>query len=173
MPMRTCNVCGGTAPDVTFSAHLARCNTCRRAASDERRSLDPEAYLRRVVQSARHRAKQKGLEFTITETDVWELWLRAEGRCALSGVIMTHHLGGKTGLKDTNASLDRKNPKKGYTRDNIQLVTARVNLMKFNTDASDFNWWIRTIHDHWKGTQIAPSDTPSRRRKGSSGDIPQ
>ena len=171
MPMKTCSTCGRSPPEVTFSSRFRRCNRCRREISDKARSLDPEIYLRRVTQLARNRAKRKGVEFTITEADVWRLWQQNEGRCALSGVIMTHHLGGQTGLKDTNASLDRINPKKGYTKGNIQLVTARVNLMKSTVDASDFNWWIRTLYEHWKGTRNATPDAPARSRKGRRRDL--
>jgi len=71
------------------------------------------------------------------------LWDGQEGRCALSGVYLTWQTG--EGIQDFNVSIDRKDPKKGYLPENIQLVAYRVNVMKHVLGESEFYWWCRNI----------------------------
>lgn len=59
---------------------------------------------------------------------------------------MTHHVDGR-GTKDFNASIDRINPDLGYTPQNIQLVTYRVNIMRHTLSVDMFWWWVKNIHD--------------------------
>jgi hypothetical protein len=87
-----------------------------------------------IVYSTRYRTKRvrKGrpgrehLSFTITVQDIWELFLKQNRRCALSGV--TIHFG-EGDVKPT-ASLDRIDNSKGYTFDNVQWLHKDVNRMK-------------------------------------------
>ena len=59
---------------------------------------------------------------------------------------MTHHVDGR-GAKEFNASIDRVNPDKGYTPQNIQLVAYRVNIMRHTLSMDMFWWWVKNIHD--------------------------
>ena len=82
----------------------------------------------------------------ITPQDLIDKWEEQGGRCAISGVILTHHIDGG-GHKDFNASLDRISPEHGYTADNVQLVAYRINIMKHSLSEDMLFWWIKTIHD--------------------------
>jgi len=79
------------------------------------------------------------------------MWETQDGRCALSGVLMTHHRDGALGdgkQKDLNASIDRVNPQGPYSRENVQLAAARVNIMKHTLGEEMFIWWVKNIHNH-------------------------
>ena len=63
----------------------------------------------------------------IDEDDVIGLYLVQEGKCALSGERLSY---GRGAPLETKMSVDRIDSGGNYTADNVQLVTARVNLMK-------------------------------------------
>ena len=70
--------------------------------------------------------------------------------CALTGEPLTCIL--IKGVQTwTNASIDRIDPKQGYTLDNIQLVTRRANLMKSNLSMEDFIKLCRQIAERGDG----------------------
>ena len=46
-------------------------------------------------------------------------------------------------------SVDRIDSSKGYTKDNIQLTLADVNIMKWNTSDDDFIATCKLIHSHF------------------------
>lgn len=66
--------------------------------------------------------------FSVTIQFAWELFLKQERKCALTGMSIRFQTDHKD--KDATASLDRISPEKGYTEDNIQWVHKDVNRMK-------------------------------------------
>jgi hypothetical protein len=74
----------------------------------------------------------------------------SNGKCALSGVLMTHQRDGTYGdkkPKEFNASIDRINPQGPYVRENVQLVSARINTMKHTLSEDMFIWWVKNIYE--------------------------
>ena len=61
----------------------------------------------------------------------------------ISGIFMTWHAG--EGRQDLNASIDRKDPNKGYIIGNVQLVTQRVNTIKHTLGEGELYWWCKNI----------------------------
>jgi hypothetical protein len=73
----------------------------------------------------------------ITIQDVYELWIKQNKKCSLSGVEIGFE-------KDSiTASIDRIDSKKEYYLENIQLVHKDVNLMK---NYFDNDYFINTCH---------------------------
>ena len=142
MTVKLCTACGEPNP----SSH-SLCSNCTRANRFNRWTTDPRSFLRTVVNDARWRAKKREIPFDIDAEWVWELWDRQNGRCALSGVHLTHHRGTQD-FCDTNASLDRIRNHEGYTRWNTQLVAFRVNALKSNMDEGQFVWWLKTLNSY-------------------------
>lgn len=81
-------------------------------------------------------AKSRKLDFEINIEDGWNLFIKQNGLCGLSGQRLS--FGTKFGKDSANqsASLDRIDSSKGYTLDNIQWVHKDINKMKqsFNND---------------------------------------
>jgi len=127
------------------------CRTCVSAQKARKTSASPEAYLRVLnVQLKSQRIKQ-GIQYDLTSEELTEIWDIQEGRCALSGVLMTHQRDGKAGdgkKKEFNASIDRINPQGPYVRENVQLVANRANTMKHTLGQDMFMWWVKNIHNH-------------------------
>lgn len=89
------------------------------------------------------RASKRGVEFTITKEQVWELYLKQDRKCALSGIAIV--FGISEALRATTASIDRIDSNKGYTIDNIQLLHKKVNIMKNVFTEDEFIGWCRQI----------------------------
>lgn len=84
-------------------------------------------------------AKHRNLEFLVTKEFLWELFLKQDRKCALSGLPLnfkSEYKNSSTGIcrfLDTTkitASLDRIDSSKGYTEDNVQWVHKILNTMK-------------------------------------------
>ena len=126
------------------------CQQCVTLQRARKTSATPESYLRVLnVQLKSQRLKQD-IEYGITTEDVIDMWEMQGGKCALSGMLMTHQRDGTYGdrkQKDFNASIDRINPNGPYVRENVQLVAARVNTMKHTLGEDMFMWWVKNIYE--------------------------
>lgn len=110
-----------------------RCKQCKHNQYRNRRkryahTTDLYKILRFRFYGARDRAKNKNLDFELTVDYLMYLWNKQQGKCALSGIKMTTFL--CHGRTPTNVSVDRIDPNKGYTMDNVQLVCMACNQMK-------------------------------------------
>ena len=72
-----------------------------------------------------------------------QMWDRQEGRCAITGIPMTHRWGDNPPY--TNVSVDRIDSNIGYVRENVQLVCKAVNLMKHAMDQAELEFWCMAI----------------------------
>lgn len=89
-------------------------------------------YMTKLFLNCKHNLNKraKKMQFTITEDDLKQLFIKQKGLCAISGKKMTYIGYQNKGSNNWNISVDRINSQKGYTKDNIQLVTGLVNRMK-------------------------------------------
>jgi len=74
-------------------------------------------------------AKRRNIKFDITIEDMWEQAVKQNKKCTLSGTDLIFCLRTIDKIK-SNASLDRIDSSKGYTKDNIQWVTKKINMLK-------------------------------------------
>jgi hypothetical protein len=81
-------------------------------------------------------AKARGLCFDITAKDVRELMDIQDGLCALSGQPIRFPLSSK--FSTVTASIDRIDNSKGYTKDNIQLVHKKINMLRGKLGVEEF-----------------------------------
>lgn len=73
---------------------------------------------------ARNRAKQKGLEFTLTKE-----WVKSRGsNCELSGLPFRPEYDGVYGRNPFAPSVDRIDSSKGYTPENSRLIFSCLNM---------------------------------------------
>ena len=95
-----------------------------------------DGFINKLFLSLKHNtaSRSKKLSIEITENDIKELYEKQKGLCALTGIKMTHlayqnDISNRK-INNHNISVDRINSSKGYTKDNVQLVCAAVNIMK-------------------------------------------
>lgn len=79
--------------------------------------------------------RQKIIKISVTMEYAWELFLKQDRKCALSGLLLHFP---KTNSFTGTASLDRINSNIGYEPGNIQWVHKTVNLMKNKLSQDEF-----------------------------------
>lgn len=108
------------------------CFSCRTAANNKKRigtktkEKNPawKGYKDvpgRVISKLKRDAEKRGIDFKITLEDIQEKYEQQHHCCALTGIPV---------LFGMNASVDRIDSEKDYTKDNIQVVLSVVNIMK-------------------------------------------
>lgn len=81
-------------------------------------------------------AQNRNIEFSITIEYIWNLFIKQNRKCALSGLSLVFP--SKTNLSDGNASLDRIDSKRGYVDGNVQWIHKDINYMKQEYDEKYF-----------------------------------
>jgi len=99
---------------------------------------------KRRLNTVRSRAKAKGVEFSLTPEDI-----AFPQYCPILGIKL--EIGVGSGAKPNSPSIDRIDPAKGYTRDNIQVISQLANVMKNNATPGQLilfaRWVLRTYQD--------------------------
>ena len=81
----------------------------------------------------------------ITAEDIFQMYDDQDGKCAITGFDMT--LGSSDDLteKQYAASPDRIDNERGYTTDNVWLVTARANSLKSDMTIEELLEWCTAV----------------------------
>lgn len=87
-------------------------------------------------------ADSRNLVFDITIEQIWNLFLKQDRKCALSGLDISFD------RENTTASLDRIDSEKGYTIDNIQWVHKTINRLKLDLPENKLFYLIKVIYEH-------------------------
>ena len=126
------------------------CKSChykRKTLSTYNQGENLNSYITRLTTKCKNRAKAKLLVFELDKEYVLDLFNRQNHKCALSNIDMTYFVGGR-GKVNTNISIDRINPKIGYTKENVQLVCCIINTMKNNSTMEDFIKYCKLVIDN-------------------------
>ena len=101
------------------------------------RLIDDPRY--KMYHNAKHRAKKKGIEFTITMEDIV-----IPETCPYLGIPLDPWTGDKK--SPNNPSLDQIKPGEGYTPGNIHVISARANWIKSDATLHE----LKLIVENWK-----------------------
>lgn len=128
-----------------------RCKKCgNRKFFDKNGDYVCNSYFNSLVNKAKLSLKTRKsvsrYPFTITAKDVFELYIKQNKKCALSGVDIS--IDNNKNFKEQKISIDRIDSNKGYEKDNIQLVDKKVNLMKGKLDNLEFIKLCKLISDN-------------------------
>ena len=96
-------------------------------------------------------ARRKKFDCDITQEDIFQIYDDQDGKCALTGYDMTLGSSEDRLEKQYAASPDRIDNERGYTLDNVWLVTARANSIKSDMALDDLLEWCRAVlrtHDN-------------------------
>ena len=88
----------------------------------------------------------RGYQWNLTIEDVWDLYTKQEGVCALSGLPIGWSEKGLT----ATASIDRIDSSEGYLLENVQLVHKDINFMKQQFDQDYFINLCKAVADKVK-----------------------
>lgn len=101
------------------------------------RRKDPDYRIKMLLSAAKQRAVNKNREFNITIDDIKDLW-PVDNKCPVFGFDFVWN---NAGFRDTSPSIDRINSSKGYTKDNIQIISWKANSIKSSSTVED----LRTV----------------------------
>jgi hypothetical protein len=140
---KLCRACYNSHPAVK------RCESMRnKRLSDALAFGDIEFYIRRRALSIRYSAKTKGVDCNIDADYLLELWNEQAGKCFYSNIPMKG-TGRDKGFQSWDGpSLDRRNPSKGYIRDNVVWCIFAVNSFKQSMSENEFLELVHSIE--WK-----------------------
>lgn len=105
-------------------------------------------YFCRLLSSTRGGAATRSILVHVDVDDVLELYFDQDGKCAMSGVEMMVQRKAPRFKDPLAASIDRIDSDGRYERTNIQLVCARVNIMKGDMHHNDMIDWCQRILKH-------------------------
>jgi hypothetical protein len=97
----------------------------------------------------KRRARNRHVEFAIDIKDAWELFIKQNRNCALSGLPIVFGISSRR-MSESTASLDRIDSSMGYLLDNVQWVHKTVNIMKNTLPNDFFVAMCQKIADHSK-----------------------
>ena len=93
-----------------------------------------------------YHASARKLEVDITKEYLWDLFVKQNRKCALTGLDISFR---STSHKyDGTASLDRIDSTKGYVKGNLQWVHKNINRMKSNYSEQEFIDMCRKVVSH-------------------------
>jgi hypothetical protein len=91
----------------------------------------------------KNRALNDKIKFNLIIEDIWNLFLKQNRKCAISGETLKFD--SCLRVRDGNASLDRIDSSEGYEIDNVQWVHKEVNLMKNALSEKTLFDWCKKI----------------------------
>lgn len=112
---RECTGCG------EIFEKTSKMTLCKRCNSNRVKSQTPEW---KMHQRAKQRSKKLNLDFDLELSDIY-----IPDRCPILGIELNMN-SGKSGAYVNSPSLDRIDNSKGYTKDNVQVVSQLANAMK-------------------------------------------
>ena len=148
---KQCRLCKKILPLFSFSKNKAakdglqnKCRSCdndyqkvRRIEKKEQRqeyskeyrkkkSNDLDFRLQGLLNASRARAKEKQREHSLTKEDLHSLF-PSDGCCPIFGFKLEWN---GSGFRETSPSIDRIDSTKGYTKDNVQIISWKANRIK-------------------------------------------
>lgn len=110
----------------------------------------------------KRKAKERNLPFEVTKEELWNLYLKQAGKCALSGVdiTITNEINKQHNLnkQKMTASLDRIDNSKGYTIDNVQWIHKILNHMRRQYSVEEYVHWCTLVANHANPEPSAVND---------------
>ena len=129
--MKICIKCFKEKQEVDFANNRKQCKLCRSKYKYLRKKNDI-GYL--LYSSAKIRATKKNIEFNLTPNYVRDL-VPKDNKCPIFKIEMISNFGGIA--LDNSFSLDRINPKLGYVKGNIMIISYRANVLKNNANIEE------------------------------------
>jgi hypothetical protein len=130
-----CAICKTTQRKIAVSKIISKtinaCKKCTVTKTNHYRWNGVGNMSQSVLKSIQHNARRKNREVSVSLQYLWELYLKQDKKCALTGVYLgeyvSHYkLGGNLPL----ASVDRIDSSLGYIEGNVQWVHKDINTLK-------------------------------------------
>jgi hypothetical protein len=126
---------------IVSSSNIRRTKSC--GCSKHKKPPNWSGYERlngSYVSALKYGAKKRKINYdsNIDAKYLYDMYLRQDGKCAITGMPID---------LTTDASVDRIDSMKGYTKDNIWWVKKEINLMKNNLSLEEFILLCKMVAD--------------------------
>lgn len=101
----------------------------------------------RYFHNLRRKAGYRKIKWNLSPKYIWELFIKQNKKCALSGVDICFVRNFRNN-KEQTASLDRIDSSKGYTKNNIQWVHKKINFMKQALEDDQFIFFCTKVAEN-------------------------
>lgn len=101
--------------------------------------------LKSRLAASKTRAKKKQVVFTLTFKDLLDQWEKQNGKCFYTGLPLKIKVETYFDNKEV-LSIDRVEPDKGYSRENVVLCCDCINTMKSNMTMEQFKKYLSLLH---------------------------
>ena len=116
----------------------------------------------------RRSAQSRNIDFKLTIKEIWNLFIKQNRQCAISGVKLQFSQTKKLTKQGLNtASLDRINNNKSYNINNVWWTHKYVNLMKRNFDLKYFLYLCSLINNPIKHSKPYKSTIIKNKRSNA------
>jgi hypothetical protein len=141
-----------------------------RPTSWQKRQEQSIAKLSRSVKEARRRAAKSGAPYDIDEEWVLSEVRRLEFRCAVTSIPFYSTCRAFSRINPYAPSLDRIDPKGGYTKDNVRIVVLALNIMLMDWGHDVFEYVVNRYR--WQKGQKVKSLFPKSSTFGTRRKLP-
>jgi len=146
-----CDYCGKIFDYNGGLAHYNRAKKhfCSRSCQNvihglARRTKDKQDKGYKIWCNVKKRAKKNGTFFDLEIQDIPTI----PKYCPVLGIEIKANI--KAGPIDSSPSLDRVNPKKGYTKDNIRIISNRANRIKSDATIKELELVLNNLKQYEK-----------------------
>jgi hypothetical protein len=158
-----CKTCNEEKLTTEFSLNNAtkdklqyNCRTCDNKRQIQRRQKNPDVHLeyhrkyqrnkrldfeyrlQMLINASKQRAKSNNREHNINVEDIKAIY-PIDGCCPIFGLKLEFN---GAGFRDSSPSIDRIDSTKGYTRDNIQVISWKANRIKGAASLQDLEMLV-------------------------------
>jgi len=148
MSTKVCTVCNTTKDATKDYPKIGKyyLNYCRSCYNQKQVSRNHKATPEeRILRSAKSTSKRKGLDFDLSLEDIV-----IPDVCPVLGIPLKLEVGRKGG--DANGpSLDRINSYKGYTKDNVWVISKKANMCKSDLTLEQLERMVIVLKEVMKG----------------------
>ena len=149
---RKCHYCGVKKSISSFdqSKNSNQCNECKLERRYEKINSSPLNYIQNLYVQLRYVRKKQGITWDVTPQELFILYAKQEGKCALTGQELTFKRGTDE-ESDFNISIDRIDSANGYYIENIQLIGKIINFLKHDLPQEKFIKLVKLIYNNTNG----------------------
>ena len=125
-----------------WRVHTGNNVQCNKCSSDRQKVAREKEPIKFIFKDARQHAKAKNREFTITLDDLFNVLIKQDNKCSLTGVSFS---------AENKPSLDRIDSSKPYLKDNIKIVIFMYNVCKSEFSHEDVVIFCRALKENEDG----------------------
>jgi len=135
-----------------ISGHTKSCGCYSREKAQQTKRTGHGDITGQYWATLQNGARTRNLVFNVSIEDVWNLFLKQNRKCALSGLELCFAKYDRAikGSQQT-ASLDRIDSNIGYVIDNLQWIHKKLNVMKMSLPNQEFIDWCHLISQFNRG----------------------